>query len=81
MKSGQACIDSRKFFESDDAAAQYNKFNKIYAHHYNNAYPLQNETKNSKPWLLPWLEDACASKQDLYHLSITTPTVENNSHI
>ena len=75
-----------KVFDSDDAAAQYNKFNEIYTNHYNNAYPLQknkvrrkNERKNPKPWILPWLEDACARKQDLYHLSITTPTVENRS--
>ena len=75
-----------KVFESNDATMQYNKFNEIYTYHYNNAYPLQknrarrkNERKNPKPWILPWLEDACARKQDLYHLSVTEPTAENKA--
>ena len=54
--------------------------------HYNTAYPLKtervrrkNERKNPKPWILPWLEDACARKKNLYHEFVLTPTVENKA--
>ena len=69
-----------------DAQAQYDKFNEIYTRNYNTAYPLKtekvrrkNERKNSKPWILPWLEDACARKKNLYHEFILVPTVENKA--
>ena len=70
-----------------DAQSQYEKFNEIYMRHYNNAYPLnkdkktrrKNERKNPKPWMLPWLEDACARKNNLYHEFVNTPTAENKA--
>ena len=44
-----------------------NKFAEIYSKHYdsNTAFPKKtvrrkNERKLSKPWIFPWLEDACA---------------------
>ena len=56
----------------------------IYTKHYDTAYPLKNdrnrrknERLNPKPWILPWLENACARKQDLYHKSVKYPTLEN----
>ena len=56
----------------------------IYMKHYNTAYPVksnrnrrENERSDPKPWILPWLETACARKQQLYHLNITEPTDEN----
>ena len=56
-----------------DAQTAYNKFEEIYLKHYNNAYPLKsdhirrkNERKNPKPWILPWLEDACSHKKDFF---------------
>ena len=33
--------------------------------------------KDPKPWILPWLEDACARKQDLYEIFVTEPTPAN----
>ena len=70
-----------------NAQTQYDRFNEIYTRHYNTAYPLKtaqrvrrkNERKNSKPWILPWLEDACARKKNLYHEFILAPTVENKA--
>ena len=58
-----------------NAQSQYEKFDEIYMRHYNNAYPLnndkrtrrKNERRSPKPWILPWLEDACARKNNLYH--------------
>ena len=57
-----------------NAQSQYEKFDKIYMRHYNNAYPLnhdkrtrrKNERKNPKPWILPWLENATAENKTKY---------------
>ena len=69
-----------------DANSQYEKFCEIYTSHYNSAYPLiknrprrKNERKNSKPWILPWLEDAIDRKQRLYHKFVKTPTPDNDA--
>ena len=63
-----------------------NQFCKIYSAHYDASYPLKknkvrrkNERKNPKPWILPWLESACARKNDLYFISVNFPTVANVS--
>ena len=73
-------------FLEDHAEAQYNKFSEIYPSHYNSAYPLiskrvrrKNERADSKPWILPWLEEAIARKQTLYHESVTNPSEEKTS--
>ena len=69
-----------------DAQLSYNKFDEIYMKHYNAAYPLKsehvqrkNERQNPKPWILPWLEDACARKNSLYHTFVNQPTPENKA--
>ena len=69
-----------------DAQSAYNKFDEIYMKHYNTAYPLKtdhvrrkNERQNPKPWILPWLEDACARKNNLYHTYVNQPSPENKS--
>ena len=63
---------------------QYKKFEEIYKKHYDQAYPLKrpanrrkNERRDPKPWILPWLEDACARRQYLYHKKIKQPTMTN----
>ena len=65
----------------ESAELQYEKFCEIYTKHYDEAYPLKkkgpkriNERRNPKPWILPWLEDACARRQRLYHDKIKCPT-------
>ena len=70
----------------EDLGAQgmYNKFTEVLVeNHYNSAYPVEskrirrkNERRDPKPWMLPWLEDACARKQRLY-----TEYVKNNTSI
>ncbi len=69
-----------------DAQTAYNKFEEIYLKHYNDAYPLKcnrvrrkNERLNPKPWILPWLEDACARRQKVYHDFVKTPSPENKA--
>ena len=62
----------------------YDKFNEIYNRHYNSAYPVKSsqprrkfERKNPKPFMLPWLEEACARKNDAYFRKICSPTESN----
>ena len=69
-----------------DAQEQYNTFTEIYMKHYNTAYPIKsqrerrkNELQNPKPWILPWLEDACARKKLLYHDFVLEPTIKNKT--
>ena len=56
--------------EDLDSQTSYSKFEEIYLKHYNTAYELKsnhtrrkNERHNPKPWILPWLEDACSRKK------------------
>ena len=67
-----------------DAQNSYSKFEEIYLKHYDDAYPLKsthirrkNERENAKPWIMPWLEDACQRKNRLYHLYVKEPSPEN----
>ena len=69
-----------------DAQTAFTKFEDIYLKHYNAAYPpksqrirRKNERVNPKPWILPWLETACARKQAAYHKFIKTPSPENKA--
>ena len=67
------------------ANSKYEKLCEIYTDFYNKAYPLKknrprrkNERKNSKPWILPWLEDAIDRKQRKYYIFVKAPTSEND---
>ena len=69
-----------------DAQTQYDKFTEIYMKHYSMAYPLKSqrvrrnkERLDPKPWILPWLEEACARKNDLFHEFVKTPTPKNKA--
>ena len=69
-----------------DAQTKYDKFSETYMKHYNTAYPLksnrtrrENERANPKPWILPWLEEACARKQNHYHNFVKEPSPENKT--
>ena len=68
----------------ENADVQYEKFCEIYTQHYEAAYPLKNrgpkrknERKDPKPWILPWLEDACARRQRLCYIKTKYPTTAN----
>ncbi|KAL5267870.1 hypothetical protein ACHWQZ_G004797 [Mnemiopsis leidyi] len=69
---------------TEGSSSKYNKFFEVYTKHYNTAYPLKSqrirrkfERSDPKPWILPWLEEACARKNKLFHEKITKPTSEN----
>ena len=78
---------NEKFEEAmvfEDATEKFEKFHEIYNRHYNEAYPIEksrpkrkNQRRASKPWILPWLEDAIARKQNLYHIFVKRPTDAN----
>ena len=71
--------------QESHAELKYNKFADIYTKHYNTAYPdklrkkRRNERKDPKPWILPWLEDACNRKNKLYRKFISEPTIANKT--
>ena len=70
-----------------DAQTAYNKFKEIYIKHYklyNTAYPLKSQRKlrknehvYPKPWILHWLKDTFAQKQNTYHEFVKNPSPES----
>ena len=71
-------------YSMSSANDQYKKFEETYTKLYDNAYPLKrpaqrrkNERRDPKPWILPWLEDACARRQHLFHKKIKEPSLVN----
>jgi hypothetical protein len=67
-----------------DSQLKFDKFIDTYTKHYDSAFPLEtnqsrrkNERQNPKPWILPWLEDACARKNRFYHEFVKNPTEVN----
>jgi len=67
-----------------DANEHYNLFYQTYKKHYDAAYPTEsrgskrkNERRDPKPFILPWLEDACARKNELYYRSVTNISEKN----
>ena len=70
--------------EEPDVQTKFNNFEKIYAKHYNDAFPETTANKkrkkqraNPKPWILPWLEEACDRKNRLYQKFVEEPTTAN----
>ena len=67
-----------------DAQDKYNAFLTIYENLYDTAFPLitsdenrRHKRTNPKPWILPWLEDACNRKNNLYHVYVKNPCPQN----
>ena len=57
---------------TNDTQAKYDKFIEIYNNHYEAAFPKspprrKNQRVNPKPFILPWLEDACNRKNNFYY--------------
>jgi len=54
------------------------KFNQLYdAAFKQSSVRRKNQRKNPKPWILPWLEEACERRQNIYHNYVTNPTPAN----
>ena len=70
-------------YVASDTQSKYDAFIGTYTEHYNTAFPKKkgrrkNERAKAKPWILPWLEDACSRKNRLYHDFVKSPTVANS---
>ena len=59
--------------DSESAEAMFTKLDQTYLKHYDEAFPLKtsaprrkNERQNPKPWMMDWLEDAIARKDELF---------------
>ena len=53
---------------------------KEYRKIYDKCFPEKSKTnrrKNDKPWILPWLQDACKRKNKVYKIYVKNPTIEN----
>ena len=66
----------------NDPQLKYDTFLIIYNRLYTEAFPLasqkgKNRRLNPKPWILPWLEDACKRKNSLYYGFSSNPSTEN----
>ncbi len=69
-----------------NAQSQFDTLCDTYTKHYNTAYPLKsqrvrrkNERLHPKPWILPFLEDAIARRENLYHAFVKSPSEENSA--
>ena len=70
------------------ANEKFNKFSELYNNVYKEVFTnRENINKNrkskprrdTKPWILPWLQDACERKNKLYREYIKIPTVQNKT--
>ena len=72
-----------EIFNEPDTQLKYDKFIKIYTSHYETAFPKKatarrkKQRQNPKPWILPWVEEACDRKNNLYSQFIKEPTTPN----
>ena len=73
-----------EILENSDADEQFTNFNNAYNRIYDSAYPVKNSTHrrpnervNPKPWILPWLEDAIARRDNAYHDFVKKPSETN----
>ncbi|KAL5270451.1 hypothetical protein ACHWQZ_G001240 [Mnemiopsis leidyi] len=58
-----------------------NKYSEIYQKNFPKAQSKNKKPgsrKNSKPWMMDWLQCACDRKNRLYHKFVKTPTTEND---
>ena len=74
--------DWQNVYDSNNADSKYNKFLEIYSNCYKRAFPsktrkFRNPRITGKPWMVPWLIEACDRKNNLYALFVKHPTKEN----
>ena len=68
-----------------DTQLKYDLFNTKYLTHYNTAFvsdtPAHRKKQRAvpKPWILPWLEEACYRKNKLYAEFIKSPSASNKT--
>ena len=66
----------------NDTQIKYDKFIETYTNHYDTVFTTtttkrKKQRVNPKPWILPWLEEACDRKNRLYHAYVKDPSISN----
>ena len=67
-----------------DAQQKYSKFAELYTNLYSAAFPQttarrKRQRASPKPWILPWLEEACHRKNLLFFVFVKEPSAENKA--
>ena len=69
----------------NDTQSKYDAFIDTFTNHYDSAFTStkpnrrKKQRKNPKPWLLPWLQEACDRKNRLYHSFVKDPSPTNKT--
>lgn len=70
--------------EQHDPDHMFTSFHNTFGQHYSTHFPVTkkkpNDRKNGwKPWLQPWLKEACERKNTLYHTFVKSRTQQNKT--
>ena len=81
----QHTVSDWKSLESSyDANDRFNRLHAIVTMHYSNTFPTtrkkcDNRKASGKPWIMPWLQEACDRKNQLYSEFIKNPSTVNKA--
>ena len=69
-------------YAENSTEAKFESFVAKFNQHYDAAFKLSSvrrkyQRKDPKPWILPWLEEACARRKNIYHDYVKNPTPAN----
>ena len=78
-----AAADWSPAYAAEGANEKFDMFSKIYNDVYTRNFPLverkPGRRKNSKPWILEWLQRACDRKNALFKQFVKIPSIENST--
>ena len=68
--------------DTENPNDKFNAFHTIFSTHYEKSFPKSNKKCNDrkaegKPWIMPWLQEACKRKNACYHKYMKSPTYDN----
>ena len=68
---------------ASDSNDMFERFHHVFTTLYDKIFPTtlrkcNNRKGEGKPWIMPWLQEACDRKNSLYDDFVKTPTTENN---
>ena len=67
---------------ANDPDTKFDNFHSVFSNCYTECFPVtlkkcNNRKAEGKPWIQPWLQEACNRKNKLYSLYMKNPTLEN----
>ena len=78
-----AAADWAPAYAAEGANEKFDIFSKIYNEIYSRNFPLverkPGRRKNTKPWILEWLQRACDRKNALFRKFVKRPSIENST--